>query len=104
MCRSGPERLGGFPSFRCVQHNQPCCIFKKHVVLLISQKDYVTFYILPRLIIGLRGNIMKISIGSAEEGQTHIWLDRQEGKCFGSEVYLKIACRPVALARLGGFP
>jgi len=26
-------------------------LFKKHVVLLISQKDYVTIYILPRWII-----------------------------------------------------
>jgi len=56
---------------------------------LISQKDYVPFGKLPRWIIGLGGNMMKICTGRVEVSQTGIWLDRQEGKCFGSEVYLK---------------
>ena len=33
--------------------------------------------------------MMKICTGRVEVSQTGIWLDRQEGKCFGSKVYLK---------------
>jgi len=28
----------------------------------------------------------KICTGPVEESQRHIWLDRQQGKCFGSEM------------------
>ena len=70
---------------------------KKHVVLLISQKDYVPFYKLPRWIIGLCGNMMKICTGCVEVSQTGIWLDRQEGKCFGSEMCISTMCLVVEL-------
>ena len=68
-----------------------CAAFvKKHVVLLISQKDYVTFFKLLRWIMDYwavrKFDKDKICPGSAEERQTHIWLDRQEGECLGSEV------------------
>jgi len=64
------------------------------LVFLTNQKDYVTFYKLPRWIIGLCGNMLKICAGPAEERQTHIWLDRQEVKCFGSEINDKIGDCP----------
>jgi len=51
--------------------------FDRVLVLLISQKDYVTFYKLPKWIIGLGGNMMKICTVPSEVSQTHIWLNRQ---------------------------
>jgi hypothetical protein len=49
----------------------------KHVVLFVNEKYYISSYKLLRLIIELRGNLIKIFAGPAEISLTNIWLDRQ---------------------------